>query len=190
MYQQHPTPREGTFFKSDRITIDAATPNCQKMSRAWDLAATAGSGDYTVGVKMGRDADGRIWILDVVRGQFETDQRDRIIKQTAALDGRGVRVRLPQDPGQAGKSQAMHMLRLLHGSAVNILPVTGSKDVRAEPFASQVAGGNVYMVQAEWNRTLLDELRVFPLGKNDDIVDALTDAYDELVGRGGGWGAV
>jgi predicted phage terminase large subunit-like protein len=68
--------------------------------------------------------------------------------------------------------------------------VTGSKDVRAEPFASQVAGGNVYMVAADWNRTLLDEMRTFPLGKNDDIVDALTDAYDELVGRGGGWGAV
>jgi phage terminase large subunit-like protein len=46
------------------------------------------------------------------------------------------------------------------------------------------------MVAADWNRTLLDEMRTFPLGKNDDIVDALTDAYDELVGRGGGWGAV
>jgi predicted phage terminase large subunit-like protein len=84
----------------------------------------------------------------------------------------------------------MHMLRLLHGSAVTVLPVTGAKDVRAEPFASQVAGGNVYMVTASWNRELLDEMRTFPLGKNDDIVDALTDAYDELVGRGGGWGAV
>lgn len=190
LYQQHPTPREGSFFKSDRITIEHATPNIQKMSRAWDLAATAGSGDYTVGVKMGRDTDGRIWILDVVRGQYDTDQRDKVIRQTAALDGRGIRIRLPQDPGQAGKSQAMHMLRLLHGSAVTVLPVTGAKDVRAEPFASQVAGGNVYMVAADWNRTLLDEMRTFPLGKNDDIVDALTDAYDELVGRGGGWGAV
>ena len=46
------------------------------------------------------------------------------------------------------------------------------------------------MVTASWNRELLDELRVFPLGKNDDIVDALTDAYDELVSRVGGWGAV
>ena len=102
-----------------------------------------------------RDADGRIWILDVVRGQYDTDQRDKVIKQTAALDGRGIRIRLPQDPGQAGKSQAMHMLRLLHGSAVTVLPVTGSKDVRAEPFASQVAGGNVYMVAADWNRPAL-----------------------------------
>jgi phage terminase large subunit-like protein len=36
------------------------------------------------------------------------------------------------------------------------------------------------MVKAKWNQVMLDELRTFPLGKNDDIVDALADGYDEL----------
>ncbi len=34
-------------------------------SRAWDLAASKGSGDFTVGVLMGLDKLGRFWVTDI-----------------------------------------------------------------------------------------------------------------------------
>lgn len=180
LYQQRPTPREGAFFRSTRITIEDAQPNIKRVARGWDLAASAGKGDYTVGVKLGIDDQERVWILDVQRGQYDADERDRVIRQTAALDGKACRQRLPQDPGQAGKSQVVHMLRNLQGFPVSCKPVSGSKELRAGPISSQIAGGNCFMVKASWNQPILDELRTFPLGKNDDCVDAIADAYDEL----------
>jgi len=36
------------------------------------------------------------------------------------------------------------------------------------------------MIKADWNKDLIKELEVFPYGKNDDQIDALSDAFDEL----------
>lgn len=179
LYQQRPTAREGSFFKPDRIAIDTP-PRMVRQTRGWDLAATSGGGDYTVGVLMGVDEQGRYWILDCVRGQWGPDERDRVLLQTAQLDGRAVRVRLPQDPGQAGKQQALHLTRLLSAFRLKIESVSGDKEIRAEPLASQVNGGNVLMAEGAWNKALIGELRSFPVGVHDDIVDAAADAFNDL----------
>ena len=39
------------------------------------------------------------------------------------------------------------------------------------------------IVEAEWNRKFLDEANTFPLGNNDDQVDATSQALDYLTGR-------
>ncbi len=190
LYQQNPTPRTGAYIRTDRIEVVTERPQLKSMCRAWDLASTAGGGDFTVGVLMGIDGDGYVWVLDAVMGQYDPDERDRIIRQTAVLDGVRVRVRLPQDPGQAGKSQRMHLMRLLQGYSVAIQPVTGDKTVRAEPFASAVAGGMVKMTRGEWTPGIMEQWRQFPVGKHDDAVDAAADAYNELTLRSKSWGAV
>jgi predicted phage terminase large subunit-like protein len=51
------------------------------------------------------------------------------------------------------------------------------------PLASQVEAGNVFILRAEWNRILLDEMRDFPWGKKDDQVDALVRAFTTLTMR-------
>jgi predicted phage terminase large subunit-like protein len=58
--------------------------------------------------------------------------------------------------------------------------VTGHKEVRAEPFAAQVQGGNVHLVAGEWVSAYLDELEVFPSGKWKDQVDASSGAFNKL----------
>ena len=60
---------------------------------------------------------------------------------------------------------------------------SGSKIVRAEALVSQINNGNVYMVKGKWNNEVLDEMRMFPMGRHDDVVDAVVDAYDEVVRR-------
>ena len=61
--------------------------------------------------------------------------------------------------------------------------VTGSKEVRAEPFAAQVQGGNVWLIAGPWQPQYLDELEQFPSGKFRDQVDASTGAFNRLVSR-------
>lgn len=181
LYQQHPTPREGAFFKVNNLQIIDAPPAGLRLCRAWDLAATAAGGDYTAGVLMGTDDDGRFYVLDVARGQWGTDERNAAMRQTAALDPKGTRVRLAQDPGQAGKDQAKSLTGMLAGHSVKALRVSGPKEARADPFSAQVNAGNVSLVRNDaWNRAFIEELRSFPLGKHDDQIDASSDAFAEL----------
>lgn len=184
LYQQNPTPREGSMFKVDQFTdkiIDQAeVPRDLMVVRAWDFAATKDGGDYTAGVKLGLDGYGRLYVLDVVRGQWSTDERNATLRRTAALDGTECRIRLAQDPGQAGVDQVHSLIRQLHGFSVRSERVSGAKVTRADPFSSQVNAGNVWMVRAEWNRAFVEELRQFPRGKNDDQVDAASDSLAEL----------
>lgn len=179
LYQQRPIPKEGGLFKADRIKIDSA-PNIVKKVRAWDLAASQGKGDYTVGVLMGVDEEQNYWILDVYRDRVSTDIRDKKMLQIASLDGPETRIRLAQDPGSAGKSMKDYFIKYLAGYVCNIKPVSGNKEVRAEPFAIQVNEGNVRMVRAAWNNEVLKEIENFPYGAHDDIIDALSDGFEEL----------
>lgn len=181
-YRQRPSPPAGGFFKPDNIEIvDALPSEILKEVRAWDLASSENEGDFTAGPRMVKGKDSIIYIVDMVHGQWGPDGVNRTIKQTAEMDGKRVVIRLPQDPGQAGKSQAKSFITMLAGFSVVVEAVSGDKITRAQPFAAQVNVGNVKMLRGPWNKTLIDELRNFPNAKYDDQVDGLSDGYNYLL---------
>jgi len=180
-YQQIPAPLDGGIFKPTEIgIIDALPTEPIKWVRGWDLAAST-DGDYTAGAKIGRLADGRIIIADILCDQLLTDSRDAAIKNTASLDGSRCAISIPQDPGQAGKSQSVYFGKMLQGFNVKFSPETGDKVTRASPFASQVNVGNVVMLRGGWNDGLINEMRMFPNGKYDDRIDACSRAFNHLM---------
>ncbi|OTG87222.1 phage terminase large subunit [Acinetobacter sp. ANC 3832] len=182
-YRQRPSPPAGGFFKPDNIEIvDAIPAEILKEVRAWDLASSENEGDWTAGPRMLKAKDNIIYIVDMVRGQWGPDGVERNIKQTAQMDGRKVVIKLPQDPGQAGKAQAKNFITMLSGFSVTAEVVSGDKITRAEPFAAQVNVGNVKMLRGDWNKALIDELRNFPNAKHDDQVDGCSDGFNELLG--------
>jgi predicted phage terminase large subunit-like protein len=185
LYQQRPTPLDGDLFKPDQISVIDALPEANiQWVRGWDLASTT-DGDYTAGVRLGRLPDNRFIIADVVRLRVGPDRRDAALVNTAALDGKKTKQSIPQDPGQAGKTQVLYLTRSLVGYTVITSPETGDKITRAEPVAAQINVGNVSMLRGDWNAAFVSELRVFPNGTNDDQVDALSRAFAELlVSRG------
>jgi predicted phage terminase large subunit-like protein len=130
-----------------------------------------------------RDKTGRYLILDAARIRGTPRQVEELIVNTAQRDGPKVIIALPEDPGQAGKSQMSYLTRQLAGFYVTSSRETGSKATRAMPLASQVEGGNVSILRADWTRTLLDEMRDFPWGRKDDQVDALVRAFTTLTTR-------
>lgn len=185
-YQQRPTAPEGGMFPEGRWQF-APTVNHGwepiRWVRGWDLAATDGGGDWTVGALVGRTADDGVVVADVVRGQWSAAEvRDRI-RATAATDPPGTRIVLPQDPGQAGKAQAEQLVGMLAGFDVASEPQTGSKEVRATGLAAQQQAGRVILVEGPWNGPFVAELAGFPRAVHDDQVDAVASGFNGLVGR-------
>jgi predicted phage terminase large subunit-like protein len=187
LFQQNPLPSSDRLFSIDRIGIIQPDRETEATVRAWDLAATGNTGrndpDWTVGIKVCRDKSGRYIVLDVARIRGTPHQVEELIVSMAQKDGTKVIVAIPEDPGQAGKSQMSYLTRQLAGFHVISSRETGSKATRAMPLASQVEAGNVSIIRSDWNRTLLEEMRDFPWGKKDDQVDALVRAFTTLTIR-------
>jgi predicted phage terminase large subunit-like protein len=183
-YMQRPAPLEGGLFKPDRIEIIDAIPalNIQWL-RGWDLASTT-DGDWTAGAKLGKLPDGRFIIADMVRMRTGPDERDAIMLNTAKRDTAAVKISIPQDPGQAGKTQIAYLTRQFQGFRITSSTETGDKVTRAEPMAAQVNVGNVMMLRGSWNDQLIEEMRMFPNGSFDDQIDAMSRAFGELIGPG------
>lgn len=184
-------PSAGLFFKRSQIPddgwLDEVPTDVKLWVRGWDLAATdvteGGEPAYTAGVLIGKRKNGRYVVADVTNVRLGADGVRKHIKSTSAMDKekyKRTKVRLPQDPGQAGKDQAQSFIKLLAGFSVVVERESGSKETRAEPFAAQWQAGNVEIVKGEWNEQYLSQLEAFPEGKFKDMVDASSSAFGEL----------
>jgi predicted phage terminase large subunit-like protein len=189
--QQRPAPREGGLFKHSWFEPIGAVPvDVARTVRAWDLAATkkatSNDPDWTAGVRMSRTKDGLFIIEHCRRFRGSPMEVEASLLATSKQDGTSVTVRLAQDPGQAGKSQAEQLVRKLAGFPVVVDRPTGEKATRAAPLASQAEAGNVRIlvtgdpVADAWVQPFLDELCLFPAASHDDQVDAAADAFNEL----------
>lgn len=184
LYQQRPVPRTGGMIARGGIPIIDIAPswNVLRLVRYWDLAGTAGGGDFTCGALLAiDDRVGLTYILDVVRFQRSPLEVEQAVAQTAAQDGTRVKIIIEQEPGSAGKSIASHYTRhVLRGYNVKFKPSTGDKFDRAQPFYASLQAGNVKLLRAPWNGPLEEELELFPDAEHDDQVDACSGAFNEL----------
>ncbi len=187
-FLQFPIPLGGGMFKTDKIHIEEVSPGkWLRRIRFWDKAGTQGGrGAYTVGLLLGEDREHRWWILDVIRGRWDSAARNSLIKQIAVMDGYSVLIGVEQEPGSGGKESAEITVKNLAGWRVLIDKPSGSdssKELRAEPFSIQVNNGNVYMKRGPWNVDYLSELSYFPNSKYKDQVDASSGAFNLLSRR-------
>jgi len=174
----------GLYFKRQWCAVIDVVPTDLDVVRYWDLAATEktefNDPDWTVGIKLGRDRSGGYWLLDVVRERANPGDIESLLLNTARQDGTSVHVGFGQDPGQAGKSQAQHLVRVLSGFIVRAAPESGNKITRFGPFSSQSRAGNVKILRARWNEELFRVLEGFPDLAHDDEVDACSGALEML----------
>jgi predicted phage terminase large subunit-like protein len=201
-YEQRPTPLTGGMFEVNKIHGPAVPPNPSEFKyvmRWWDKSASQGKGDYTAGVLMGIKKNSKdfpiYWVLDVIRKQVGSTERERIIRNTAEFDRvkyEGIyRIGLEQEPGSGGKDSVIATTQKLDGFIVFSERPTGSKMDRAHEFACQVGGENVAIAPGVWNKTYIEELQYFgPLCRHDDQVDASSGVFNWLSRRKFKLGAV
>lgn len=180
---------KGLFFPRSALPelLEDIPNDVVRWVRAWDLAATdtdeGGDPAYTASVLLGKRRNGRYVIADATNNRLKAEKVRSMVKQCAVSDKakyKRVRIRLSQDPGQAGKEQAESYIKMLAGFNVTTVKESGDKESRAEPFAAQWQAGNVDVVAGPWTEALLGQYESFPESKFKDMVDAGSNAFNEL----------
>jgi predicted phage terminase large subunit-like protein len=186
---------EGTLFKpawfDDRYLEEAELPARLRLCRAWDMAATEGSGDYTAGVLLGH-SEGSWYVIDARRTRRSPLGVERFIKETAEHDRVWAIARryspptivMEQEPASAGKALIDHYRRnVLAAFEFRGVSPSDPKRHRAAIVSARAEAREIWVCRGRWMGEFLDELAAFPQGPNDDQVDALSAAYAHLAGK-------
>lgn len=198
LYQGDPQVTGGSYINVDKIDVvpweavvyqDERTGSMFTLDRAiviqsWDLTfgqieegkATRGkgSGSYVAGhvyALIGR----KFILIDRVHERYTfTESVTAVLRMTAKWPQTS-RVYVEK------KANGAAMLNTLRKRAALVRPVMpdGSKEVRALAAQPTVDEGNVAVLDTVYTEGMFQEFRDFPFGKNDDDVDAFTQAINQ-----------
>ncbi len=187
LYQQRPHDTAGSLSNKDWIETVDSIPNkpSLRFARIWDLAGTAGGGDYTVGMLLVLDPDTfTLYILHITRKQVSSGQVELLAKNAALSDGLATTVYIEQEPGSSGKALIEnYQNHVLPAHKVIGVPSTSAKQIRAQAVLAAAEFGKVKMLRGKWNDDFLDEMDDFPDSDFDDQMDCLAIGYNMLMGK-------
>lgn len=212
LFQQRPRPREGTFFQKDWFKRYVPEQLPTHLSRYISSDHAPGGGedsDFSCVRVWGVDGEGDLWLLDGFRHQATMDVtaekvvgnlKDRTrsgpMTPEGAVEGLIRKHRpfawFPEDDNN-WKTAAGFVARRMReeGVSCRIEPVSPhgqDKAAKAQAFQGMAASGRVWLPVGPMGDDVLDQYLKFPLGKNDDEVDAagvigrvIDDAHPALV---------
>lgn len=177
LYQQRPAPETGSYFLKEWLRPVASLPPRESLRiyGASDYAVTDDGGDYTVHVVVGMDSDGRLWLLDLWRGQTDSSVW---VDAFCDLVRKWRPIGWAEETGQIRAGVGPFLERRMRERQAYIarrqFPTRGDKSVRAQSIRGRMAlDGLCIPADAAWRADLEAELMSFPAGKHDDQVDAL-----------------
>jgi predicted phage terminase large subunit-like protein len=177
LFQQRPVEIGGNMCKLDWFGRYSARPKCGKITLSIDAGQKGGANnDPTVVLVMGETQEGHV-VLDMWRDRAIyprlVPKIVEMIRQwwpTAVLiEDKASGINLLQDLGCTELANRIPM--------IGINP-DGDKVTRFDRVTPIIEKGKVILpapdIACEWLATFEDEVTSFPLGKHDDIVDALS----------------
>ena len=195
LYQQRPLDMTGSFFNLDKIIFGeykGFLENSKGTVRSWDFAYSNEEkgevNDYTAGIKMTRTIDDMYLVHDLVYGQFG-DTLIKKVQSTAHTDTANIPILL-ETGTKGGASEFLfkeYKAKYLRGFRVEQSEPIGAKVDRASPFRDAILDGKVIIdLPDEEREQVIRQLQSFPLHKRDDIIDALSYAYNYLSQKSSG----
>lgn len=187
-FQQQPAPSGGGIFKEEWIRYWRTIPEIEyRMIYADTAMKTGQENDYSVFQHWAKCKDGKIYLLDMIRGKWEAPQLltharafwDKCKNQNAGT----LRKMKIED-----KASGTGLIQQLKQGGVPIEGIQRSKDKTSRGYdtAPQVEVGNVLLPeQHACLSDILHEIALFPNGQNDDCVDPLMDAIQDMLIDGG-----
>jgi predicted phage terminase large subunit-like protein len=193
LYQQKPLDTTGNYFNLDRIRFEENTRTNYTYTqtvRSWDLAYSDESkgqvNDSTASCLMTRTLDNQYIIHEITNEQYG-DKLKNVLRSTAYIDTPNTPILI--ETGTTGGAAEFLFKEYrdnnLQGYNVQQSKPIGAKVDRAAPFRDAILDGKIIIDLPDHQREqLLRQLQGFPLGKHDDIIDAISYAYNYLSTRG------
>lgn len=186
LYQQNPRPPEGQIFKRHYWNYYRRLPSkIDEWLQSWDATfKDLETSDFVVGQVWARKgAD--FYLVDQIRAKMNIVATMQAIQNLSA--------KWPQTTTKLieDKANGTAVIQLLKQKVPGLIPVNpeGGKEVRAAAAEPFVEAGNIHLPHptiAPWVNDFVEEAAAFPNGKNDDQVDAFTQAMARFNNNAGG----
>ena len=193
LYQQEPLDSTGNYFNLDYVRFETDTRTNYTYSqtvRSWDLAYSDESkgqvNDSTASCLMTRTIDNQYIRHEITNEQYG-DKLKQVLRSTAYLDTPNTPILI--ETGTTGGAAEFLFKEYrdnnLQGYNVQQSKPIGAKVDRAAPFRDAILDNKIIVDLPDQQREqLIRQLQSFPLGKHDDIIDAISYAYNYLSTRG------
>lgn len=183
LYQQNPIATDAAIFKPSwwrYRPMDGEHDQWVRKILSVDCAFTAtATSDFVAIAVLGERDDGTFDVIDLVNERLD------VIGTMAAIRAQADRHQ-PSAVLIEAAANGHAVVQMMRKKLPNILPIKPdkSKIARASGAAPLVEAGSVFLpVRAHWLPFMLDQFATFPVGKNDDAVDAITQGLNWLRDR-------
>ncbi|MFA5898057.1 MAG: phage terminase large subunit [Hyphomicrobium sp.] len=180
--QQNPAPRGGGIIKTPWFKYYTIAPRLEWTNIYVDTAQKTGEeNDYSVLELWGRSIDGQGVLLDLLRGKWEspellTHARSFWIKHRDTKNK-------PRAMKVEDKVSGTGLIQTLRREGIPVIAIQRNKDKisRGHDAAPFIESGNVLLpIDAPWLSDFISEAEKFPMGSNDDQLDPMFDAIDDI----------
>ncbi len=182
LYQQRPAPESGNMFAPNWwqfYGMDTPLPDFSRVMLSVDCTFTdAKKSDYVVGVVVAQ-AGSQFYVMDLVREKLD-------VIGTMAMIARLYKRHQLQGTVIELAASGYAVYQMLSKKVPGLIGVKPekSKIARASAIVPMIEAGNVYLpASAPWLDSFISEFSLFPASKNDDQVDALTQAITYMAQR-------
>jgi predicted phage terminase large subunit-like protein len=179
LYQQRPTPAEGTLLKRDWLAERYTDfPDRLKVVQSVDSAFKTGVGsDYSAVATWGTDGV-NYYVIDVWRERVEFPDLVRRVKELAT---RHRPSQLLIEDSASGQSLIQELQRNSGLPVVRVPTGGASKESRLDAVSGLFEAGKVMLpTSAPWLDDWIEEHAAFPHGRHDDLVDTTSLALARL----------
>lgn len=177
LYQQEPTPDEGSYFKRDDLRYYENLPAHLMIYGASDYAVTDDGGDYTEHGVIGVDPNDDIYIIDWWFGKTDTDVW---IEELFRLAEEYKIIEWGEEAGQIEKSVGPFIKKRMRDEKIYFYRKQWSsakdKPTRAQAIRGRAQQNKIYFPSKpnDWTDHVINQMMAFPAGKNDDSIDVLS----------------
>ena len=181
LYMQRPSAKEGNLVKRKWFKFYKTLPETfDKVIQSWDLTFKKSDGtDYVVGQVWGKKGF-NMYLIDQFRQRADILQT---VKAILRMTEKYPHARMKYIEDKANGPATVALLKDKVFGVVEHPPGSLSKTERLMAAADNLESGYVYLPfpnDMPWVEGYIDEFLVFPKGKNDDQVDASTQAWNIL----------
>ena len=184
LYQQNPVVAGGNIFREEWLRFWTTLPEMEyRMIYADTAQKTGQANDYSVLQHWGKGVDGRIYLLDMIRGKWEAPQlleRAKAFWAKCSANGSGVLRKMKVEDKSSGSGLIQQLKQ--SGIPVGGIPRNRDKIARAYDTSPQVEAGNVMLLRDnEHTSDMVEEIINLPSGAHDDTADPMMDAIEDML---------